>query len=129
MVSRLIFRLVLDLQVADLGDRVDQPVDLFAEDGGEFLIADIAVFDDIMKKTAADGLRVCLQGSEDIGDRKDMRKIGISAAAELSLMFLMRIVVSFSDQREGFLAFDIGLYLIKKLLFGYYLPFFQSLPL
>ena len=58
VIGRLVFRLVLDLQVTDLGDRVDQTMDLLAEDRDEFLIADITVFDDIMQKAPADSFGV-----------------------------------------------------------------------
>ena len=92
----LVLRLRLDL--AELGDAVDQPRDVLAEQLFDLFRSGERVLDRVVEDGGGDGLVVELQVGEDARDLDRMAEIGIAAGARLRAVRLHREDVGAIDQ-------------------------------
>ena len=93
----LILRLRLDL--AELGDPVDQPRDIAAEQFLDLLGRRDRVLDRVVEDRGDDRLVVELQVGQDAGDLDRMAEIGVARRADLGAMGLHREDIGAVDQR------------------------------
>jgi hypothetical protein len=115
----LILRLRLDL--AELGDAVDQPRDILPEQPLDLLRSGDRVLDRVVEDRGRDRLVVELQVGEDPGDFDRMAEIGVARRAELSSMRLHRKDVGAVDQPLIRVRI-VGSYLFDELVLAKHAP-------
>ena len=88
----------LRLDLAELGDAVDQPSDIGAEQFLDLLRRGDRILDGVVEDGGDDGLVVQLQVGEDAGNLDRMAEIGVAGGADLGAMRLHREDIGAVDQ-------------------------------
>src|SRR5690606_30032978 len=90
--------LVLELHLGQLADPVDQFGDGLAELGGERLLGDAGVLDDVVQHGRHQALMVHVHVGKDVRHRQRVGHVGFAAAAALAVVRLLGIEVGATDQ-------------------------------
>ena len=98
------------MDLADLGDAVDQAGDVLPELFLDLLLRADGVFDRIVEQARDDGRNVESERGHDLGDREGMLQVRLSGLPHLALVRLGGEVVSTADHvhlRAGIIALDV----------------------
>ena len=89
-----------EVDLADLGDALDDVRDLLAELGLDLVDGDRGVFDGVVQQAGGDGRGVELHLGQDGRDLQRMRQVGLARFARLAFVVLLGKFVGFFDGRE-----------------------------
>ena len=89
-----------EVDLADLGDALDDVRDLLAELGLDLVDGDRGVFDRIVQQSGGDGRGVELHLGQDGRDLQRMRQVRLAGLARLPLVMLLGKLVGLFDGRE-----------------------------
>ena len=96
--SRLRRLLRDEVELADLGQALDQPADVLAEDRVDLGAGRVGVLDRVVEERHGDGRVVELEVGEDAGDFERMREIGVAVGALLRAMLLHGVDIGLVEQ-------------------------------
>ncbi len=89
-----------EVDLADLGDALDDVRDLLAELGLDLVDGDRGVFDGVVQQAGGDGRGIELHLGQNGGDLQGMRQVRLAGLARLALVMLQRKFVGFLDGGE-----------------------------
>ena len=89
-----------EVNLADLGDAVDDVSDVGPEDRLDILERHERVFDNVVQQSDADRDGIHLHFGQDVGDFQRMGQVGLAGGADLSLVFFGGKDVSAANQVE-----------------------------
>src|ERR1019366_5331839 len=90
-----------EIDLADLGDALDDVGNLFAEFLADFNGGDRGVFDRVVEQAGGDGNGIHLHVGENVADFERVHQVGLAGGAGLSGVVLLGEFVGFLDQFEG----------------------------